>query len=418
MDRQITLAGEYDVAGTPALYERDRDREKVRIPGPIRENIAVYLIYRGHYRNFGLRYEYTVLKEETNRAPEYSWTFSNWSLCTVTCGGGTQISHAFCHEKKGGVVEDQFCDETNKPESMLRECNENQCPARWWAGPWQMCPVTCGDGALRKRFVMCMSSRQGTDKLDLTLPDRDCDKNLRPEEFGPCPNLSPCEPSSEIPLFVYADNKDASFYNITSNDHDGITIINSLTTEEPEILEFDNVVDGNPGNSMYNTKAKWIVSKWNNCWYGKRSRKVSCSIPGECDPENKPLITEDCRVGKWISGKWGACNATCTTKSGLKRREVSCRDKMTNVSSADCNPDRKPLDTRRCHFRKQCNDERDDCKDIMIPLSMCAAYRRMCDVSSVLREKCCATCSKKRRHVRHNRRLLFENSPSETVNTS
>lgn len=45
MDRQITLAGEYEVAGTPALYERDRDREKIRIPGPIKEDIAVYVIY-------------------------------------------------------------------------------------------------------------------------------------------------------------------------------------------------------------------------------------------------------------------------------------------------------------------------------------------------------------------------------------
>nr|XP_012140613.1 PREDICTED: A disintegrin and metalloproteinase with thrombospondin motifs 7-like isoform X5 [Megachile rotundata] len=44
--RQITLAGEYEVAGTPALYERDRDREKVRIPGPIREDIAVYVVDR------------------------------------------------------------------------------------------------------------------------------------------------------------------------------------------------------------------------------------------------------------------------------------------------------------------------------------------------------------------------------------
>lgn len=45
LDRQITLAGEYEVAGTPALYERDRDREKIRIPGPIKEDIAVYVIY-------------------------------------------------------------------------------------------------------------------------------------------------------------------------------------------------------------------------------------------------------------------------------------------------------------------------------------------------------------------------------------
>ncbi|XP_012281942.2 A disintegrin and metalloproteinase with thrombospondin motifs 7 [Orussus abietinus] len=407
--RQITLAGEYEVAGTPALYERDRDKEKVRIPGPIKEDIVVYLIYRGHYRNFGLRYEYTVPKKEPDRAPEYSWVFSDWSLCTVTCGGGTQTARPLCHETKSGVVEDQFCEDSKKPESNIRECNQNPCPARWWVGPWQMCPVTCGEGVLRKRSVMCVSSGKGPEKSDLALPDRDCDRDARPEEFGPCPDLPACGPSTGAPLFVYGGSKYASFYNISSNDHDGITIVNGLTPEEPEILQFDNVVDGNPGNSMYDTKSKWMVSKWGYCLDGKRSRKVSCPISGDCDPENKPPATEDCRGGKWISGKWGSCNATCVSKSGVKRREVLCRSRATNLSSDDCNPERRPLDTRRCHFRKPCTEERHDCQDIMVPVSMCSTYRRMCDVSSIVREKCCATCTKKMRHVRHNWRHPAEN---------
>lgn len=31
------------MAGTPALYERERDWEKVRIPGPIKEDILIYV---------------------------------------------------------------------------------------------------------------------------------------------------------------------------------------------------------------------------------------------------------------------------------------------------------------------------------------------------------------------------------------
>ncbi|XP_050447692.1 A disintegrin and metalloproteinase with thrombospondin motifs 7 isoform X1 [Cataglyphis hispanica] len=400
--RQITLAGEYEVAGTPALYERDRDREKIRIPGPIKEDIAVYLIYRGHYRNFGLRYEYTVPKKKPDRAPEYSWVSSDWTLCTVTCGGGTQTSHAICREKKSGTVEDHFCDGIEKPEPKSRECNSNPCPARWWVGPWQMCPVTCGDSALRKRSVMCVFSGAGTDRSDLALPDRDCDKNIRPEEVEPCPDLPPCGPTSEIPLFVYADNKDMSFYNISLNEQDGITIVDSLTTEEPEILEFDNVVDENPDNSMYNTKSKWTVSKWSHCSNGKRNRKVTCSVPGDCNPDNKPTSIEDCYSGKWITGNWGSCNATCLIKSGIKYREVQCRDRATNLLSDDCNLFRRPFDIKRCYYRRQCTN---DCKDSIAP--SCANYKRMCDTSSIVREKCCATCMKRRRHVRHNRRHVF-----------
>lgn len=92
--------------------------------------LSFQLISRGHYRNFGLRYEYTVPKKEPDRAPEYSWVFSDWSLCTATCGGGTQTSKPFCNEKKSGVVEEHFCESIEKPETKLRECNLNPCPAR------------------------------------------------------------------------------------------------------------------------------------------------------------------------------------------------------------------------------------------------------------------------------------------------
>ncbi|XP_076227751.1 A disintegrin and metalloproteinase with thrombospondin motifs 7 isoform X1 [Nomia melanderi] len=406
--RQITLAGEYEVAGTPALYERDRDREKIRIPGPIKEDIAVYLISRGHYRNFGLRYEYTVPKKEPDRAPEYSWVFSDWSLCTVTCGGGTQVSKALCNEKKSGVVEDHFCEGIEMPESMLRECNLNPCPARWWIGPWQMCPVTCGEGALRKRSVMCVSSGMGPDRSDLALPDRDCNRDVRPEEVSPCPNLPPCGSTTEAPLIVYADNKDASFYNVSSNDQDGITIVDGLTTEEPEILEFDNVVDENPDNSMYNTKSKWIVSKWSHCANRKRSRKVTCSVQGDCNPENKPAAIEFCQGGRWITGRWGSCNSTCLARVGVKRREIECRDRVTDLLSDDCNPERRPIDTRRCYYRRQCANDKSECKDTIVPASVCTTYKRMCDVSSIVQEKCCATCFKKRRHGRHNKRHVLD----------
>ncbi|XP_063991200.1 A disintegrin and metalloproteinase with thrombospondin motifs 7-like isoform X2 [Diachasmimorpha longicaudata] len=402
LDRQITLAGEYDVAGTPALYERDRDKEKVRIPGPIKEDIIVYLIYRGHFRNFGLRYEYTVPKEEPDHAPEYTWILSDWSLCSATCGGGTQTSHALCHERKSGVVEDIFCDERRKPEFVLRECNKNPCPARWWVGPWQMCPVKCGTEGLRKRSVMCVSSGKGQDRSDLALPDRECDKHAKPAEIEPCPDLPPCSPFAEHPHIIYAEDKNAAFYNI-SNDQNSFIAGYNNSTDEPEILEFDNIVDDNSANSIYTTKAKWLVSKWSSCVHGKRTRKVTCSMPGECHFKNKPTVNDECRGEKWITGKWGPCNATCSVKSGMKQREVICRDRTTNMISENCIPERRPLSTRRCHYRRQCGDEKLACTDTISPESICATYKRMCEMSSIVQEKCCGTCFKKRRHARHNR---------------
>ena len=94
----------------------------------------VYYIFqlfdRGHYWKSGILYEYTVPKNNTDRIAEYTWKFSDWSVCSVTCGGGLQISHALCNEQSSGVVEDTFCNETKKPDFKTLACNTQPCPAR------------------------------------------------------------------------------------------------------------------------------------------------------------------------------------------------------------------------------------------------------------------------------------------------
>jgi ADAM-TS Spacer 1 len=42
-DRLISMSGEYDVAGSLGLYERDNELEKLKIPGPIKEDISLYV---------------------------------------------------------------------------------------------------------------------------------------------------------------------------------------------------------------------------------------------------------------------------------------------------------------------------------------------------------------------------------------
>lgn len=42
-DRLISMSGEYDVAGSLGLYERDNEVEKLKIPGPIKEDISLYV---------------------------------------------------------------------------------------------------------------------------------------------------------------------------------------------------------------------------------------------------------------------------------------------------------------------------------------------------------------------------------------
>jgi ADAM-TS Spacer 1 len=42
-DRLISMSGEYEIAGTSGLYEREDEVEKLKIPGPIKEDISLYV---------------------------------------------------------------------------------------------------------------------------------------------------------------------------------------------------------------------------------------------------------------------------------------------------------------------------------------------------------------------------------------
>lgn len=80
-----------------------------------------------------------------------TWTdWSDWSQCTVPCGGGSQNRSRVCsgHSCSG------YCDGRN---FEARTCNDDCCPVNgtWsdWSD-WSQCPVTCGAG-LQSRYRNC-----------------------------------------------------------------------------------------------------------------------------------------------------------------------------------------------------------------------------------------------------------------------
>jgi len=42
-DRLISMSGEFNIAGSLGLYERESETEKLKIPGPIKEDISIYV---------------------------------------------------------------------------------------------------------------------------------------------------------------------------------------------------------------------------------------------------------------------------------------------------------------------------------------------------------------------------------------
>lgn len=167
-DRLILMPGEFTVGKATGLYERDNEQEKIKIPGPIPFDISIkvcsiffksqavqcnfhlwidfpQVLVRGKSKNPGIRYEYTLSANET-KVPIYYWKLGDWSACTATCGGGIQLRLPVCFESSKGIVDSEYCwdsAENELPTKKTRICNDVPCPAHWWVGPWQLCPVTC-----------------------------------------------------------------------------------------------------------------------------------------------------------------------------------------------------------------------------------------------------------------------------------
>ncbi|KAG2465670.1 S45A2 protein, partial [Polypterus senegalus] len=82
----IQWNGEYKMAGTSFLYERNGDLENLTSPGPVNEPIYIQLLFQE--QNPGVEYEYTIKKTNGNEIvePEYIWKLGAWTDCSATCG--------------------------------------------------------------------------------------------------------------------------------------------------------------------------------------------------------------------------------------------------------------------------------------------------------------------------------------------
>ncbi|XP_013140287.1 PREDICTED: A disintegrin and metalloproteinase with thrombospondin motifs 7-like [Papilio polytes] len=115
--RNATIS-EYFVAGAPAIYERDRDWEKVRISGPLAEDIKVFQrISGGKHRNPGVTYQYTVSRPQRRLAYRLS-----------DGEEATKQRSVYCVDKTtNNVIPDSLCDAAIKPISIIKCADVPAC---------------------------------------------------------------------------------------------------------------------------------------------------------------------------------------------------------------------------------------------------------------------------------------------------
>ncbi|XP_077445065.1 ADAMTS-like protein 1 isoform X1 [Stigmatopora argus] len=168
-------SGKYQLENTTMDYQKLPDKEVLRIPGPLDADFTIHVEFTGGADSV---IQYIFYQPIVHR-----WRETDFFPCSVTCGGGYQLTSAECFDLRSNLVmADQYCHyypENIKPKPKLQECNMEPCLAsdgykeimpydlyhplpRWESSPWTTCSISCG-GGIQSRSVSCVEEdMQGT----------------------------------------------------------------------------------------------------------------------------------------------------------------------------------------------------------------------------------------------------------------
>lgn len=123
----------------------------------------------------------------------YSWSWTPWSTCSSTCGGGTQTRTITCVGNTGANAASSMCSGQSMAGlgSSVQSCNTNPPCYNWFPQPFGSCTVNCGGGT-KSRIVLCGSTTAANPSTKISdFPDFQCDASSKPDHTSAC-NTDPC----------------------------------------------------------------------------------------------------------------------------------------------------------------------------------------------------------------------------------
>ncbi|KAG5270363.1 hypothetical protein AALO_G00191800 [Alosa alosa] len=327
------------------------------------------------------------------------WEQNPWTMCSVTCGGGTQERSVVCVEEdvhgQFAQVEEWKCTHSPPPPTK-QSCNTFSCP-QWKAMEWSQCTVTCGRG-LRYRVVLCIdhqgqhtggcNARQKPHVKEDCLVPIACHK---PRESLPVEAKLPWlkqaheleEPkaASEEPTFI-----PGPWSTCSTSCGPGLQkrwvkcrVLLSFTRAEVDLP--DEECDGEkpplqrqcelesctgspapPQGRDQQQGPQWGYRKFSpcskSCGGGTQIFVARCLSGGKvvsaglCDSASRPRVMmrvcnpEPCGA-RWEMSQWSRCSATCGV--GLQIRQVLCvLNGDTKMPDKDCK-ESKPSEVQACN---------------------------------------------------------------------
>ncbi|XP_061503190.1 papilin isoform X3 [Anopheles gambiae] len=360
-------------AGSDWHYERRPQGfaapDRLTCLGPTTE--SVYLVLLSQDRNVGVNYEYSVSSKSApvDEPDSYSWMYTAFEPCTVTCGGGVQTRNVTCNSKSSlKEVDEGLCNLGEKPPTT-QKCGQQSCPPRWFEGPWSNCSKPCGTEGKQTREVYCerVSADGETKKIedDVCLEqvgnkpatERECNQGIICPEWyvgrwSPCNKL--CG-EGERTRKVVCYRKENGRITVLEDEE--------CITEKPAVSEQCML---RPCEGVDYVTSSW--SGCDECGATVETRTVHCASKSGtvydasfCADRQLPELRRECKLTpceyQWYTSQWSKCSAVCG--KGVQTRTVVCGvfDGQSLKRADDdykCDPEQKPEKEQECEGPPEC----------------------------------------------------------------